>query len=932
MTDDTEVWREADRIFALLLDEPRDARETLLAALAPEDAVARRVRQLLAAHDATAAGVLDRPLPSNPGGARDALGGRRFGRWQLEREIGRGGMSVVYRAHAADAPEHTAAVKLLTLGALAAHGAARFEQEQAVLARLRHPHIATLFEAGRADDGTPWLAMALVDGVTIDVWCARQRLGVRAIVMLMLDVCAAVAHAHRNLVIHRDIKPSNVLVDENGHVRLLDFGIARLVDDAGDGTLTQHRLLTPRYAAPEQFTGGSPSTAIDVYGVASLSYRLLTGHAPRADGDTDDASIRVPSQRADDPHFARALRGDLDAVLMKALSFDPARRQDSVTALAQDFTAWLEQRPVSARQPGWAYRLRRFAWRHRVPVFATTAVVLALIGGLATTWWQANRAERAAALARVEATNAQANAARATAIKDFVLSLFETTDVEREGGGAADSRSMLRIGVARLLKRADIGIDERVEILTTIAEAQRTMGWYDDATETFKEADAIAADVGVTPLRRAALLHQHANYERVREHFDAALAYVERSSAEIAGDRTLAADHLRVQQHTLRGNALSSTNRYRESLAAYDAAAALMGRLPDVVLDDRISVLLGRGAAAHGSGDYALAREHWQAALALQKAAGIDAGMALTLSHLANASSMIGFLDDAIEYDRQALEIARRSFPAGHARIAESLYAYGDMLRQASRFDEALVALDEGHAISVALDNRRSIVVLELARVRVLNALGRFEEAAARAAAARPALELSEGAGSLASVQLMVQQLAALTSLDRPGELAQTIDAASRLIATLGPEVQWHPVAQFLRWRIAQTLHERGDDAGALRGLDAADAVPATATRHVTSEIVRPALRLAIAARVAGADPGALRTAARSVLTSVDEAKGASGEAIAVALLAVAAAHDTAGDRDAARAALAKLDALHRERPLPAIYARALQKAMARTR
>src|SRR5690606_18526935 len=211
-----------------------------------------------------------------------------------------------------------AAIKLLTLGALAGLGPARLHNEHAMLARLNHPHIVPLFDAGVADDGTPWLAMALVDGVHVDAWCQQHALDTRAIVRLFLDVCDAVGYAHQNLVIHRDLKPSNVLVDAHGHVRLLDFGISRLAGAAAEATATQHRALTPSYAAPEQFDGAAPATTMDVYGLGALLHRLLVGASPQREGDG-------PSRRASKSALAqgasrqrvRALRDDLDAILAK---------------------------------------------------------------------------------------------------------------------------------------------------------------------------------------------------------------------------------------------------------------------------------------------------------------------------------------------------------------------------------------------------------------------------------------------------------------------------------------------------------------------------------------------------------------------------------------------------------------------------------------
>src|SRR5690606_24259850 len=226
-------WQAADALFDQWLDLDEDAREAWLAAVDAPDPVRRRLGQLVAAHRAAEA-----PRPP----ATDALAGRRLGDWTLEEEIGRGGMAIVYRARRDQgiARQH-AALKILTL--------------------LNHPHITGLVDSGVADDGTCWLAMPLVDGQRIDHWCQSQAPDARAIVQLCLQVCDAVAYAHRNLVIHRDLKPSNVLVEAGGHVRLLDFGIAQFADGGGERTQTVWRALTPGYAAPEQLRGDPPGTA-----------------------------------------------------------------------------------------------------------------------------------------------------------------------------------------------------------------------------------------------------------------------------------------------------------------------------------------------------------------------------------------------------------------------------------------------------------------------------------------------------------------------------------------------------------------------------------------------------------------------------------------------------------------------------------------------
>ncbi|TYT26519.1 serine/threonine protein kinase [Luteimonas viscosa] len=407
-----EAWKAADAILDALLDLPLDQREAHLQALAPAPEVAARVRRLLAG--SASEGPLDRPLPPlDPLEALEpatepSLEGRRLGRWRLQELLGEGGMAVVYRAISAAPPlGQQAALKILSLAALARGGRERFLREQSVLARLRHPYIAALYEAGVDDDGTPWLAMALVEGQRIDQWCQARGLGLSARLDLVGQVAEALEYAHRNLVVHRDIKPSNVLVDEDGLVRLLDFGIGRELSSAA--TRTMQHALTPEYAAPEQFDGQDTGTAADVYGLAALTYRLLTGSAPHDALVVRAHSPERPSTRAAhapagslERGFAPRLRGDLDAILLRGLAQDPAQRYPSVEALVADLRNYRARRPVRARAPSAGYRLRRFAQRNRWPLAAGAVLALSLLGGGLGVFWQAQRAERAAQEAQLQ--------------------------------------------------------------------------------------------------------------------------------------------------------------------------------------------------------------------------------------------------------------------------------------------------------------------------------------------------------------------------------------------------------------------------------------------------------------------------------------------------------------------------------------------------
>lgn len=309
--------------------------------------------------------------------------GWRCGPYRLLRVIGRGGMGAVYLAERADGEvTQQVAVKLLPPGAGATQRE-RFLQERQILASLTHPNIARMLGAGHVENGQPFLAMEFVEGQPIDVFCAG--LSIRQKVSLFLKVCAAVSYLHRNLIVHRDLKPSNILVTSEGEPRLLDFGIAKILDVATDSTVTSMRMLTPDYASPEQVTGGRISTASDIYSLGAVLYQLLTGQPAHEFEDHSPETItRVvttrevtrPSQRAPE------LKGDLEFVLLKALRKDPQERYGTVEQFADDLHAFLESRTVKARSGNTWYRARKFLRRYWVPMIAAAIVVGSLSAGL----------------------------------------------------------------------------------------------------------------------------------------------------------------------------------------------------------------------------------------------------------------------------------------------------------------------------------------------------------------------------------------------------------------------------------------------------------------------------------------------------------------------------------------------------------------------
>jgi eukaryotic-like serine/threonine-protein kinase len=462
-----EQWRALSPYIDEALTLSGEAQIAWLEALRAKDTeIARQVEALLEEHRAAQQeGFLQRGPTISSNSAH--LAGQELGAYKLLSPIGHGGMGVVWLAERSDGRfERKVAVKVLNVALVGRGGEERFKREGAILARLSHPHIAKLLDAGVTATGHPYLVLEHIDGESLEQYCDHRKLDVKARVRLFLAVLDAVAHAHANLIVHRDIKPSNVLVSKDGDVKLLDFGIAKLLQGEGqDGTptlLTREggSALTPEYAAPEQVTGAPVTTATDVYGLGVLFYILLSGQHPagkavrspaalfRAIVETEAPRLSATASTAQDgfrsaadrgttsDKLGRALRGDLDTIAAKALKKNPEERYSSVSAFAEDLSRYLKEEPISARPDAFAYRATKFVRRNRTAVALATVAVVAILAGLAGTLVQARtaRRERDAALRERD---------RANRITGFMTDMFKVSDPSQARGESITAREIL---------------------------------------------------------------------------------------------------------------------------------------------------------------------------------------------------------------------------------------------------------------------------------------------------------------------------------------------------------------------------------------------------------------------------------------------------------------------------------------------------------
>ena len=564
--------------FSARLDEmlalPEAERSAWLAALPAGDADLRAglagvLHRLPTAGD----GFLDGMPPlAAPVHASGPAAGAVVGPYRLLRELGRGGMGVVWLAQRADgAFVRDVALKLPHAHLLAGAVRERFDRERDILAALDHPHIARFYDAGLAADGQPYLALEAVNGRPITDWCREQALPIAARLALFAQVADAVSHAHGQFIAHRDLKPANVLVTADGQVKLLDFGIAKLLaDDESEPTdptaLTRaHGLLaTPRYAAPEQLAGGPVSVATDVYALGLMLYELLTDQPPPPPGQPVPPLSRVCT----DPVRRKALRGDLDAIVDRALQPRPQDRYASVAALADDLQRHAEHRPIQARHLGAWSLTWRYVRRHRGPVAMGSALVLALLAGSAGVAWQAHEA--------------RAQARRAEGVKDFLLGVFSAADPRLAGGkpnGQTTAKTLLDRAAARIDAQFASDPELRIELLRTAADIYRELG-EDEAYEQLQQRQLALVRERFGPLHPNVIDGQIEAAVRAYQRGDLAACRARLEEAD-AGLRATGQDSSVPPAHwwTTRGVCLRDQNDPSERRAALERGVALFAQV-----------------------------------------------------------------------------------------------------------------------------------------------------------------------------------------------------------------------------------------------------------------------------------------------------------------------------------------------------------------
>ncbi len=544
---DARTWAELNQLLDAALDQPTSRRERWVETLGPEyEALKPRLRDLLArARSAVEGGFLD-TLPKfevDSGdfpelSAGEDRPGDSVGPYRLMRELGSGGMGAVWLAERSDGLIHRPVALKLPHGAWKRAGLAeRMAREREILASLTHPNIARLYDVGLTAQGQPFLAIEYVEGQRIDEYCREHDLDPSARLRLFAQVGHAVAYAHAKLVVHRDLKPANILVTADGQVRLLDFGIAKLLEEgqakATELTELSGRAMTPAYASPEQILGEPLTIASDVYSLGVILYELVSGASPyrpkrESRGALEDVILQEePSPPSDvaDRRFHKSLRGDLDTIVLKALKKKPEDRYSTVHALVDDIDRYLTERPVLARPDSVWYRARKFVARNKLAVGTAGAVLTAIVVGATVVAWQA----------RV----ALAEKARAEEVKEFIASVFREADPTQGEGKVLSAAELLRQAERRLQDRGagDPGI--QLELLSILGESLFGLQENADSARVIERALQLQESAGLPDERLNARLHLLLSqaHEYLGRH-DEARRELERSFAvlEASGD------------------------------------------------------------------------------------------------------------------------------------------------------------------------------------------------------------------------------------------------------------------------------------------------------------------------------------------------------------------------------------------------------------
>ena len=768
-----ERYRRADEILDAALDLDGDSRTLFVQnACGDDDDLRRLVARLLD-------GASDEESLV-PGGAIDGLPddfltgaleepdltGVIVDRYRVLHELGRGGMAIVYKAERADGQfEQFVALKLVKHGIASATTVRRFEQERQILASIRHPHIARLLDGGTMDDGRPYFAMEWIDGIPIDRFVEERELGQKDRLRLFLDVAEAVALAHRNLVVHRDIKPSNTLVTEDGDAKLLDFGIARLLEHDDQLTQTTDRVMTPLYASPEQLRGEPVTTASDIYQLGVLLYQIITGALPydetsrRGSGGLMQAICELP------PLEPQGVDRDLTNILSMALRKEPERRYATVDAFVRDVRAYLGGEAVSARGDGVAYKTSKFVRRHLAAVTILGGAI-ALFLALIIFYTQRLADERDAALeAQFESDQ----------VADFLIDLFMNSDPGRAGIETLTAREILDRGADQIGIRLKDRPLVRARILSSIGSIYTNLAVYDRAQPLLEEALRVRRDeVGSNHALSGLSMTELAWVHELKGELDVAEPMYRDALEIMRSTHGAESTEVAVSLNNL-GSVLVRQERFDEAGPLFQEAVSLFGDVELRWYNEKAAALNNLATWLQERDDLAGAEPLFREALELNAIALGEEHpeYTTTMNNFALLLKQRGKYEEALPLYRRAVEIDRQMLGREHPNYAVATNNLADLLSTLGRHEEAEPFNAEAlHAAEAALPSEHWLVALFRANHGVtLGAIGRHTEGLERLRAGH--------AGLLASLGAEHER-----TLKAAGQLAELERAAGGIVTT----------------------------------------------------------------------------------------------------------------------------------------------------
>ncbi len=738
-------WSQLDALFGAAVELPPEQHERFIVEHCASDPTLGAELRVLLHADASGA-----PAPYLQSVVREAIdtlapareaheAGQHVGAWRVVRTIGEGGMGNVFLVERADgAFEATAALKLVRGGLASPMLARRFRSERQILASLSHPNIARLLDGGTTADGTPYLVMEYVEGLSITTWCDQRALSLAARCRLFLGVTEAVGYAHQQLVVHRDIKPSNILVTPDGTPMLLDFGIATLADvmdqESGEATTLALRLMTPSYASPEQIRGERPGVASDVYALGVLLYELLTGHLPLETRGLTPAELErramdevpPPASTAGPVERRADLRGDLDAILSHALRKQPHQRYVSVEAFAEDLRRYLDGRPITVRRDDWMYRTGKLLRRNALPVAAGSAIALLLLTIAVTN-------ARQARLLATERDRADEGRRTAEAVSDFLVGVFAVSDPNESSGSVVTARALLDSGAVRMERELADQPETRASLALTMARAYRGLGLVRQSRPLSDSSAAIRkrllpaghVDIAAALHEQAVQRYDEGDYEAALPLYREALHGFEAAHPEgqpVVADALLGLSFTldalsrfeeadSVARHVLAMNERLHTPPHEAIAKSHLNLAAVLrhrGLLGEALPHNAVAVEQLRAVANVNPLDFANALNHYGSGLRqLQRAAealpfieeaialqqrvhgGPHAETAASLGNLAGTLAELGRYDDAERARRASLAMMESLFEAAHPYLAATVHSLAGLLHQAGKLGES---------------------------------------------------------------------------------------------------------------------------------------------------------------------------------------------------------------------------------------------------